>query len=404
MIRVAYLCEPHVGGMYSFFLKMRPELRTWDIDLRCICPFPGRLYRGSHYENEEGVDYLDLDAGPAEATSQILSHIERAGYSVVVILPGCYEIASNLPRYLPQGVRCVARLPHNARGVYLPTQWIAPYLDRIVAVSDRLERELVKNYGIDGSKVEVIYNGIATVDGAAPAARQAGSPCHLLFVGRIEDLQKNVFLLPAMLRKLADRGVACHLTVAGDGPDRQPLLRRAERLGVTECLHVIGERSHEEMQEIWRTSHLLLLPSRFEGSPNAVLEAMARGCVPVLSLLPGITDVIVDHGVSGLLCKVGSATSFADAVTRLAGDDDLRRCMGAAAIERVEERFALARMVQSYADLFRAVQSSPPRDEPPLPLHSFEMPRVLGPTWRRFVPRSVKTRVRTMMERMGRSV
>ena len=404
MTRVAYLCEPHVGGMYSFFQKMRPALAARNMDFRCVCPFPGRLYQGSRYEDEEGVDYLDLHADPAKATEQIVAHVEQAGYATLVILPGCYEIASNLPRYLPRTVRCVARLPHNARGVYLPTQWISPYLDRIVAVSDRLKLDLVKSYRVDEKKIEVIYNGIDVPDGAEPAERQTDEPCRLLFVGRIEDLQKNVFLLPVMMRKLAERGIDCHLTVVGKGADREALLRRFERLGLRDRLDAVGERSHDDMQAIWRASHLLLLPSRFEGSPNAVLEAMARGCVPVLSRLPGITDVVVEQDVSGLLCKVGSAASFADAVARLANDDGLRVRMGLAAIQRVKHQFTLARMVQSYADLFRELQSSPPRDEPPLPLHSFEMPRVLGPTWRRFVPRQVKKAARTMMERLGRSV
>ena len=131
MIRVAYLCEPHIGGTFSFFLKLRPALAERGIDFRCICPFNGKLYEGSEYESRDGVDYLDLEEDPAKATNRIISHLQEQEVAVVLVLPGAYEIATNLPRYLPAEFRCVARLPHNARGVYLPAQFIADYLDQI---------------------------------------------------------------------------------------------------------------------------------------------------------------------------------------------------------------------------------------------------------------------------------
>lgn len=403
-MRVAYMCEPHMGGMFSFFLKLRPALADRGIDFRCVCPFTARLYRGSQFEGIDGVDYIDLDDNPAIATGQMIAHLESHQYHIVMVLPGCYEITTNLPRYLPGRFRCAARLPHNARGVYLPTKFIADYLDRIVTVSDRLQEDLVQQYGIDPQKIDRIYNGIEVEPEGVFLDRLEGDPCRLLFVGRIEDLQKNVFLLPEMMKEAVKRHPALHLTVVGDGPDLHSLKTRFHKAGLASHSTVLGPAGAGEVETRMKESHVFVLPSRFEGSPNALLEAMRTGCVPVVSRIRGITDVFVEDGVSGAICRMGDAADFAEAVVRLAEDESLRATMGRAAHQRMKERFSLDRMVAAYEKLFLELKDGPGSRKVPLSLDAYEMPDVFGPTWRRFIPRFIKKMVRTKMERMGKSV
>ena len=98
---------------------------------------------------------------------------------------------------------------------------------------------------------------------------------------------------------------------------------------------------------------IFVLPSRFEGTPNALLEAMAYGTSCIVSdASPGPLDLI-EHEISGLVVKVGCAQSLALAFTRLARDGALRLRLGLAAVARVEE-FRLERVAPVWERMFDA--------------------------------------------------
>ena len=69
---------------------------------------------------------------------------------------------SSLPPFLPREIRCLARMPHNGRGVYQPTALMAAHYDRIIAVAPRLRDDLVATYGVPPDQVEIIANGVDT--------------------------------------------------------------------------------------------------------------------------------------------------------------------------------------------------------------------------------------------------
>ena len=118
---------------------------------------------------------------------------------------------------------------------------------------------------------------------------------------------------------------------------------------------------------------------------------MAAGCVPVATHLKGITDLIVEDGVSGFLCPLGSVTSFAEKVTCLAQDRARLAAMAAAGRTRVGERFSLGRMAEDYDRLFIRALAEPPVPYAPRPLDQVEYPKALEPTWRAKVPQPLKT-------------
>lgn len=122
------------------------------------------------------------------------------------------------------------------------------------------------------------------------------------------------------------------LMIAGTGPLEQTLRQQARQLGIAEKVTWPGFVS--DPSKLYSKASIFALPSRHEGMPNALLEAMAAGCACVVSdASSGPLELITD-GKSGLVCATDDSRSLAAALLRLASDPSLRLRLGAAAQER----------------------------------------------------------------------
>lgn len=191
----------------------------------------------------------------------------------------------------------------------------------------------------DPIPVAVIPNGVDCVRfSPAPEAIKSGDTFRFLFVGRLNH-QKNVPLLINALAKLHAEGFACKLAIVGDGPLLHELKGQALRVGVDPHVSWLGWLPREKIVEAYRQADCLINPSRYEGMPNVVLEAMACGLPVIASDVPGNRDVI-EPGVSGSL--------FADGA-----EDDLVRLMASTIKDPVAAsdlgRQARAMIVSNYS-------------------------------------------------------
>jgi glycosyltransferase involved in cell wall biosynthesis len=152
--------------------------------------------------------------------------------------------------------------------------------------------------------------------------------------------------LAAALRDVPDAvlWVAGERLVSDRGPDMEALLRGA---GLGGRLRLLGYR--EDVPALMAAADIFVLPSRFEGLPMSVIEAMLTGLPVVACDVRGPAEQVVPS-VTGLLVPVGDAPALAGALRRLASDAELRARMGAAgrarAIERYDESKVLARTIE----------------------------------------------------------
>lgn len=406
MIKVAYFCEPQFGGTFSFFRRMRPRLAEHGIDFRCISPFSGEHLVGSRFEGVDGMDDVRFPENDLPAASEILiRHLVDTGYHVVVVLPGSDVLAVNLVRYLPRHIRTAARIPMITRGAYAPAKAIEPSLDLVFAVSRRVADDLVRHYGVPGDKIRTIYNGVDVRD--RPSRRtygQGGHPFRLLYSGRLSDLDKGVLLLPEILRRVRAGGIDARLAVLGNGPDMERLAAEFRRRGTLDVVDMPGNVALEKVDDFLAETDCFLLPSRFEGCPNALLEAMAAGCACVAARIRGSVDQIVAHGENGLLAAVADPRDFARRVRALARDPVRCRGIGVAARRRIQEAFTVEHTAAAYAETLKTLVSLPDRRMPARNLANYDMPRALCPTWRTRLPDGLKNFLRTWFERIGVSL
>jgi glycosyltransferase involved in cell wall biosynthesis len=232
---------------------------------------------------------------------------------------------------------------------------LAAWTDRIVGNSQAVADFYRDQAGIPAEKLTVISSGIGdeeppAVDAAAVRAElgiEPGAPV-VLFAGRlapqkaVEDLIKAADLLQHLRPDLV-------WLLAGDGPQRGPLQEMAEAFELGRRVRFLGHR--EDVPRLLAIADLLVLPSRYEGLPNVVLEAMRFRKPVVVTAAPGTTEVVAD-GATGLLVPIGKPPALAQAVRTVIEDPELARRLGEAGRARVESEFRAATMVERFAALY----------------------------------------------------
>ena len=123
----------------------------------------------------------------------------------------------------------------------------------------------------------------------------------------------------------------------------------ASTLGLSGAIHLLGRRS--DMPEVLSAFDVFVLPSQSEGMSNAILEAMAME-LPVVATSVGGAPEQIEEGKSGFLVGYPDSHAMAVQLARLLGDEPLRSRIGAAARERVVERYSATGMVRQIEDLY----------------------------------------------------
>jgi GalNAc-alpha-(1->4)-GalNAc-alpha-(1->3)-diNAcBac-PP-undecaprenol alpha-1,4-N-acetyl-D-galactosaminyltransferase len=139
------------------------------------------------------------------------------------------------------------------------------------------------------------------------------------------------------------------LAIIGDGPLRHELQALANKLGISARVNWYGQVDNP--MPYLKAADAFILTSRFEGSPNALLEAMACGLPPIVSdASPGPIELVGND--AGLIVPTEDAKATAEAIVALASDDELRKRLGAAALERTRVH-ELNNAMQAWRDLLR---------------------------------------------------
>jgi glycosyltransferase involved in cell wall biosynthesis len=193
----------------------------------------------------------------------------------------------------------------------------------------------------------VIRNGVRL---DRPQRRHAGGldgPATILAVGRLREPKDFATLVRAGARLEPGRA---RVLIVGDGPDRAAIEGEIAQLGAEDAVALLGERS--DVADLLAGADVFVLPSRSEGLPMSVLEAMAAGLPVVASAVGGVPELVRD-GETGRLVPPGDAGALAAALAELAADPLERARLGAAGRARAEAEFGLDACRQAHVDLYR---------------------------------------------------
>jgi len=227
-------------------------------------------------------------------------------------------------------------------------------VDGIVCVSQSVADQMASKLGIPQAKLQVIPNGIDlsnTPERALLDKTQFGIAAErriLLCVGRLHEQKGFDWLLalaPELFRRLPEHDVV----ILGEGPERNTLSELAIGLGIQDRVHLVGWRA--DVPQWMHAAEMLLLPSRWEGMPNVLIEAMGLGLPVVAASVEGVREVL------GALADEqavpwGNDKAFVDAVCEIFADPSRRARLGGDNRKRVQSDFSLQAMIAKYEELY----------------------------------------------------
>ena len=247
----------------------------------------------------------------------------------------------------------------GTRMFLLIERWLARRTDTLIAISPQVKEDLLHTYGVareDQIRVIPLGFDLDHLLGISTAERSVAratldvpeDAIAVTTVGRLTAIKQHTLFLE-MAGRLARRSERFLFVIVGDGELRRELEARTTDLGIADRVRFLGWRG--DLQTVYGATDVFVLTSRNEGTPVALIEAMAAGVASTSTDVGGVRDVITGSEI-GSLVPFGDADALAEAVMSLAQSPDRRREVGQAARASVRERYHGRRLLQDIKSLY----------------------------------------------------
>ncbi len=230
-------------------------------------------------------------------------------------------------------------------------KFIAPFIkvlwknaEALVANSNELKRFAESFYA--GKPILVIHNGVDAEAFKMDKEKKAERAIRILFVSRLIERKGLQHIIPMLKDIQSQIDTPIKLIVVGDGPYRGTLESMAEQCDVKDIVQFVGGKEKNELHEYYQNADVFILPSRMEGMPNVVLEAMASGLPIVMTPCGGSEELVKENGY------VVPVEQFDKALIKLCSDRNQRLIMGKASRRAVEAEFSWEKKAKAYMELF----------------------------------------------------
>ena len=237
--------------------------------------------------------------------------------------------------------------------------------DAVTVVSDAMKSEVHRI--APATKVRVVPMGVDLVGRFIPPARASGRrDSTVLFVGRLVE-KKGVDVLLRALAKVLGEGLRAHLIVVGDGPNRLPLEKLADGLGISGAVQFMGALPPSDLPRLYQDAKVTVVPSIVasdgdtEGLGLVTIEAMGCGCPVIVSDLPAIRDVAAS-GANARVVAPGNVGHLASALMAVLKNSREAERMAEVARRRVVERYDWEVISRRYGEILESLLVGEPCD------------------------------------------
>ncbi|WP_346621253.1 glycosyltransferase [Blastococcus montanus] len=237
---------------------------------------------------------------------------------------------------------------------------LLPRADAITAVSEPVAARVGAFPGVDPDRLHLITNGVDLDFWAepptAPRAEGERRGCTVVTVGRLHPVKGFDVLVDAM-RLVRERVPTARLVLIGAGDQEQALRDQVRASGLDDAVVFRGHLTREGVRDQLRDADAFVLPSRSEGMPLSLLEAMATGLAPVATSVGGVPDVLVPG--TGVLVPPEDPVALAEALAPVLSDRGLRDELASRAQDRARQ-FSATSMYDAYEELFQGLAARRP--------------------------------------------
>jgi glycosyltransferase involved in cell wall biosynthesis len=259
-----------------------------------------------------------------------------AGVLPAVFVPnwsdGTYATCARLSLEHADNMRCLG-FCHTCHPYYFHLLvFYEPLIHRFIAVSKECAQALQALLPARAKDILVRPYAVERPPALDRAGTAPGQPLRLVYAGRIIEEQKRASDLVRLAVALQRRRIDFRLRIIGEGPAKGKLTRRIQQLHpeIRQRISLEGEMAPSRIPAELRAADICVLVSEYEGTSILMLEAMAAGCVPVVTRVSGTAGVI-DQGLNGFTTPVGDVEEMARVIQRLDQDRGLLQHVGASA-------------------------------------------------------------------------
>lgn len=352
-----------MGGMQRHSRLLAEHLAaTGKVKLTVLHPHGPGLFDPALGIHEVGVAPIDTERFYFKElwrySGRVAAELDRLKPDVIVSQGFC--VWKNIDRFKdrlimhPHGLEMYQGLTVKERFLGAPFRWAVRYMARhsaaVISLGGMLTDILRSEVSGSKARVHVVPNAVDVPGTVAPYAKHGG-PLRLLFVGRFA-FNKGLDLLIGVARRLVAEGRSqdIQFELAGDGP----LLAAIKAEGLPPNVRLLGRVDDEHLFQLYTECDAFVLPTRFEGMPTVVLEAMARSR-PIIVSDVGATAELVD-AQNGYLLPSGDADALYAAICSFQRASPVeRQHMAAVSYQRCAERFAWPAVTQQFLRLFEQV-------------------------------------------------
>lgn len=265
--------------------------------------------------------------------------------------------AASIPRIKSVAVEQLV-MPLPTRRVRFLKRWSSKTLAAHIAVGRASARDLEEDADLPRGSISTIHNGVPIPRNAQEKPPQSKTEQtntlsdrkQLVTLARLDHV-KGLDLLQDALVNLPN----VYAVVVGEGPERSALEKRSIELGLNKRFTLMGWS--DDARSILDDADLFVLPSRAEGLPLSICEAMFAQLAVVACDVGSVREV-VEHGVTGLLVPADDASALRDAIASLLADEPLRRSMGSAGLAVAAAEFTAEAMARKYEAIYSEILNS----------------------------------------------
>jgi glycosyltransferase involved in cell wall biosynthesis len=215
---------------------------------------------------------------------------------------------------------------------------------------------LVSRDHISQDHIETVPNGISLARFEGIKGVNLDKEFHIspkvisiAMVGRLHPAKGHRDILPIIGRLQGDN-IPCHLIIIGDGELKEDIQKSINDHRLEKIVTLVGQR--KDVPQILSAVDILLMPSRWEGLPIALLEGMSLGKAVLATAVGGIPEVIQD-GINGLLAESGNEENLELKLRKLISDETLRKRLGSKARVTVYTQFSAESVAKRYESIYR---------------------------------------------------
>ncbi|HPL62317.1 MAG TPA: glycosyltransferase [Syntrophales bacterium] len=352
----------NIGGLERVVVDLAKEFgnRGHEVHICCLSdkePLAAEAERAGAF-----VFSLNKEPGPAFGLPLRIAGEIRKRQVDVIHTHNAAGLIYGVTAALVSGARCIVHTEHGKEPA-LSQNKIGKLTEKfllgktsIVAVSEQLREDLVREYDLPAGRIKVVLNGINAERFRRPECREKarmsmGIENGGVLIGHIARLVplKNQKFLIAIFGELKKIHPEVRLVIAGGGPLMNELRSFAEKERLSGDVLFLGER--RDIPEILSALDLFILPSLTEGISITLLEAMAAG-VPVIASRVGGNEEIIEHGRSGILISPDEPREWIEKIGILLRNQSERIRLAEAAGGTVRKRFSTSAMAEEYEHVY----------------------------------------------------